>query len=1034
MLVSVGEPAADDDFTRALVAELERRRMGVWRTTVADAEQDIDQEAPHLVVLCGTRGAAVISTLLDDGLQGTRPRLVVTAPRAELAKLQGLNRNVVAGLLASDLGERLVVERLQSLARQAAQLRQGGWKRSSSGGLGAVPASTSLAPRPSANPTAPEFFAGIDSRRMLDPLFPSLKPTPTPAEAPAGSSSSETDAPAKAPSTPKETSVPTDTPKDASAGPIEGASSKATTPAEASASKAQSAGSAAQSAASAQSAGSSAQSAAAESSARKSSSKVQSAAETSSKASPSRGSSKARSAAASAQKTFAQKTSVQDTSVAPARASSSRGASSKGMTLGARTSDVGGSAAGSSRSSRLAAAAPSLGPEVPASSSKGTSSSGPSSGARSSEVGSSRSSSRLVAAAPSSAPEVPAPSSQGTSAGAPPVGSSPSTAQQPPPADAPPPSSADAPPPSSKTLVTRAPSSTEAASTEAASREASPRGAAAASSPLLGSAREASSSLDVSLLDRGAAESVAPDSVPPDSVTEMSVADFELEPADFDVQTERSVPPPLPEGFGKPSPEPPTSDAGELDAPFSVEDVTAVDSGPPASVPTDSAPADSIPSIPADSIPSIPADSIPAAAIESVPSASPGASSGNAASPSAASPSAALQGVTAPGDSVPADWTDSAPSVTNVDDIAASLRSSRPAGRRKGKILGAVLALGAAAGGSYWALPLIVPGERAQVQGAAADVANDATPRNHGSQANGAPHDGAQGDGSQTAESQTAGTQPDGGSDTTADGAGSGGSGAPLDPLLVEEAEVKGCDALLEGFEQQMVDPVQEASLAWKDAREAIVKGNLALAERKMCEAVQLHKESAALEGLAMLYLTERAPKRALGYLERAEATRPETMELINLRGDILSQLGDAEGALAAWLKALKLEPDETARRRAAAREFDKQGQGHLRRGAVPQAERWFRRAAALDPTNILALNGLAEAFLQTERFAQAETMARRALDISEYNPQAHVVLGDVARQAGDLAAAKASYERALQVRSDHWVAKARLRELAKDQ
>ena len=125
---------------------------------------------------------------------------------------------------------------------------------------------------------------------------------------------------------------------------------------------------------------------------------------------------------------------------------------------------------------------------------------------------------------------------------------------------------------------------------------------------------------------------------------------------------------------------------------------------------------------------------------------------------------------------------------------------------------------------------------------------------------------------------------------------------------------------------------------------------------------------------------------------------------------------------------------DRRAARRAAAREFDKQGQGHLRRGAVPQAERWFRRAAALDPTNILALNGLAEAFLQTERFAQAETMARRALDISEYNPQAHVVLGDVARQAGDLAAAKASYERALQVRSDHWVAKARLRELAKDQ
>ena len=507
------------------------------------------------------------------------------------------------------------------------------------------------------------------------------------------------------------------------------------------------------------------------------------------------------------------------------------------------------------------------------------------------------------------------------------------------------------------------------------------------------------------------------------------MVDFELEPADFDVKTERSVPPPLPEGFGKPPAEPPASDAGELDAPFSVEDVTTVDSRPAASLSPDS--------IPAAAIESVPAESIPAAAIESIPadsipptSAVAGAAVAATASGSPVSPTAAIGQPTALGDSVPADWTDSAPSVTNVDDIAASARSSRPPGRRKGKLLGAALALGAAAGGIYWALPLIAPGERAQVQGAAPDAASEVDDAAAADTASNTAADGAAADG--TAADGTAALPGDASSGS--DGASSAAQGAPTDPLLVKEADVKGCDALLEGFEQQMVDPVQEASLAWKDAREAIVKGTLAVAERKMCEAVQLHGESAALEGLAMLYLTERAPKRALGYLERAEAARPETMELINLRGDILSQLGDADGALAAWLRALKLEPDEAGRRRAAAREFDKQGQGHLRRGAVPQAERWFRRAAALDPTNILALNGLAEVFLQTERLPQAETMARRALEISEYNPQAHVVLGDVARQAGDLVAARGSYERALQVRSDHWSAKARLRELAKEE
>jgi tetratricopeptide (TPR) repeat protein len=254
------------------------------------------------------------------------------------------------------------------------------------------------------------------------------------------------------------------------------------------------------------------------------------------------------------------------------------------------------------------------------------------------------------------------------------------------------------------------------------------------------------------------------------------------------------------------------------------------------------------------------------------------------------------------------------------------------------------------------------------------------------------------------------------------------------DPLLVAEAELGGCAPLLAGFEPRMVDPVQEASLAWKEAREQIVKGDLVAVERKMCEAVQLHPQSAALEGLAMLYLNQRAPRRALTYLEKAEAVRPGETETLNLRGDIHSQLGEGEQALSAWLRALKLDAGDAARRRMAALEYANQGQGQFRRGALPQAERWFRRAAALDPTNVVALVGLAEVFLKTERLPSAAALARQTLTVSELQPQAHVVLGDVARAAGDTAEARASYERALAVRSDHWPAKARLRELAAGQ
>src|SRR5690606_23396386 len=134
--------------------------------------------------------------------------------------------------------------------------------------------------------------------------------------------------------------------------------------------------------------------------------------------------------------------------------------------------------------------------------------------------------------------------------------------------------------------------------------------------------------------------------------------------------------------------------------------------------------------------------------------------------------------------------------------------------------------------------------------------------------------------------------------------------------------------------------------------------------------------------------------------------------------------------ALEAWLRALKLQPDETARRRMAAQDYTRQGPGHFRRGALPQAERWVRRAVALDPENVKALSGLAEVFLKMKRFPQAANIAQRALNVSTYNPQAHVVLGDVARAAGDDEAARKSYEAALAVRSDHWPAKARLQEL----
>lgn len=709
VLVSLDPTSSGDDFKQALIGELERRKIVVLQTSVADAEQDIDEHQPHLVVLCGTRGASVLSTLLDDGLQGTRPRLVVTALRSELAKLQGLNRNVVAGLLASDLGERLVVERLQTLARQAAQLRQGLWKKRG------VPRTSSQdetgkAPRLSANPATPEFFKGVDTD-ILDPLFPSTKPAP---------------------------------PK--SAGPT------AAIP-------------------------------------------------------------------------------------RPIKPKESRAEAFEPTKAGR-------------------------------------------------------------AAPPEEAP--PSPKDEARKDEAP--------KREPPQDEAP------AAPPAARSSGRKDPPTAHTAAP-------TPPRAASPAPPQVGSPK---------ISPAPQVDSPTPPVAEPSTAASPHPAPVD-EPVSSDIE-----------------------DLSELAEPAS--------SHPPE------------PETPAAAVPVAPPP------VESAP------------------------------EPLPASERLPAPEPPQVPPIRRDSPSSTS--KRTALVLTGFLIVGAAAA-SVWVFPTWkrtpAPSVQEPAPSSPADLPTAEEPEN-------------------PASVLPSRSTPD--SESKSEPAPAEPSPESADPFLVEEADLPGCEQLLRDFRPQMVDPLQEASIAWKEARDAIVKGDLSTAEEKMCVAVQLHPESAALESLALLYLNQQAPRRASTYLERAEKTRPDETETINLRGDIHSQLGDSEKALETWLRALKLQPDEMPRRRMAAQDFTRQGQGQLRRGAIPQAERWFRRAVTLDPENVLALTGLAEVFVKTKRFPQAASIAQRALNLSTYNPQAHVVLGDVARAQGDEDAARKSYEAALAVRSDHWPAKARLQEL----
>lgn len=106
-----------------LIYELEKRGVDVTKGEIADVEELVESQDPHLIALSGIRGAMELSTLLEDQDRAASPRVAVIAARRDLSRLWGLNRDVVISLLATEMGDKVVAGRLDALARQAAKKR-----------------------------------------------------------------------------------------------------------------------------------------------------------------------------------------------------------------------------------------------------------------------------------------------------------------------------------------------------------------------------------------------------------------------------------------------------------------------------------------------------------------------------------------------------------------------------------------------------------------------------------------------------------------------------------------------------------------------------------------------------------------------------------------------------------------------------------------------------------------------------------------------------------------------------------------------
>lgn len=229
-------------------------------------------------------------------------------------------------------------------------------------------------------------------------------------------------------------------------------------------------------------------------------------------------------------------------------------------------------------------------------------------------------------------------------------------------------------------------------------------------------------------------------------------------------------------------------------------------------------------------------------------------------------------------------------------------------------------------------------------------------------------------------------------------------TGEPGDPLWVvpPAKPVQSCEELVTNLEDLKAGGIQQATMSWNRARQKMVLGDLDSAHVLMCEAVLLHPESLALEGLASLYVTKRDPGKAQHWLDRALEARPDRTKTLKIQGDIYSLQGRIDEAKKALADSLKVSVDDQKTLSAVAGNVAAEAEQQWKGGATAQAELLYRRAIAMDPQNATAAAGMAASHAASGTAEGAQLWAERTLSLDDGNPVALVVQAALATEGGD--------------------------------
>jgi Flp pilus assembly protein TadD/DNA-binding response OmpR family regulator len=219
---------------------------------------------------------------------------------------------------------------------------------------------------------------------------------------------------------------------------------------------------------------------------------------------------------------------------------------------------------------------------------------------------------------------------------------------------------------------------------------------------------------------------------------------------------------------------------------------------------------------------------------------------------------------------------------------------------------------------------------------------------------------------------------------------------------------------------------------AWREVkggRSAIVRGDLGAAQASFCRAVRWDSANAEIAmQLAQVLLLHRDGAQALEWARKAASLDPRSLRTKETLGDALARMGEEDEARTAWFAAAKIDSrDQRGVRGLVMREV-RAADRALKGRELVVAEKYFRRAALLEPRSWAAMVGLSYVLLELGEVKPAVVWAERAVGVAPRNASVRLALGDALARAGENARATAAFREATLLDPNNREAQKRLR------